>query len=119
MGKFIVLETNKGFTFHLKAGNGECILTSELYNSKASCLNGIQSVKNNAQSAPIEDQTVKDAKSVNHPKFVIFNDKAGKVRFHLTAKNGQIIGASEPYNSKQSCKNGIDSVKRNSDSEVF
>ena len=32
----------------LKAGNGETILSSEMYKSKASCNNGIASVKKNA-----------------------------------------------------------------------
>ena len=45
MGKFIVKQTNTGIKFDLKAGNGEVIATSEVYASKASCLNGIESVK--------------------------------------------------------------------------
>ena len=36
------------FMFNLKAGNGEVILTSELYKVKRSALNGIASVQKNA-----------------------------------------------------------------------
>ncbi len=46
-------------------------------------------------------------------KFELFKDKAGKFRFRLKAGNGEIIAASEAYNSKASAKKGIDSVKAN------
>ena len=118
MGKFVILEKEKGFTFNLKAGNGECILVSELYTTIDACRKGIASVQKNAPIANIEDQTVKDFEEKKNPKFQIYTDKAGKTRFRLRARNGEIIGASEPYKSKQSCKNGINSVIRNSSSEI-
>lgn len=40
-------------------------------------------------------------------------DKAGELRFRLTAKNGQVIAVSEGYKALASCKNGIESVKKN------
>lgn len=49
-----------------------------------------------------------------HPKYVIKKDKAGEFRFNLTAKNGQVILKSEGYTTKSSCKNGIESVRKNS-----
>jgi len=42
------------FRFRLNAKNGENILASEGYKTKASCLNGIESVKKNAPSASVE-----------------------------------------------------------------
>jgi uncharacterized protein YegP (UPF0339 family) len=39
------------------ATNGQVIATSESYESKASALNGIESVKRNAPDAEIDDQT--------------------------------------------------------------
>ena len=42
------------FRFRLKARNGEIIATSEGHKTKASCLNGIDSVRRNAPEAPIE-----------------------------------------------------------------
>jgi len=47
------------------------------------------------------------------PKFEIYKDAAGKFRWRLKAPNGEIIAASEAYESKDSCKNGINSVKLN------
>jgi uncharacterized protein YegP (UPF0339 family) len=46
-------------------------------------------------------------------KFELFTDKAGKYRFHLKAANGEIIAASQAYESKASARTGIESVKRN------
>ncbi len=50
--------------------------------------------------------------------FEIYTDKAGEFRFRLKAKNGQAILASEGYKAKTSCKNGIESVKKNSQDDA-
>ena len=119
MGKFVVNKTNTGFTFHLKAANGETIATSEVYSTEASCTNGIESVKKNAPAAQVEDQTVEGYQEQKNPKFEVYLDKAGEYRFRLTATNGQKIAASEGYKAKASCVNGIESVKKNApDAEV-
>ena len=48
-GKFEVYQDKAGeYRFRLKAGNGETILASEGYKTRASCLNGIESVKKNS-----------------------------------------------------------------------
>ena len=55
--KFEVYTDKAGeFRFRLKATNGQIIAVSEGYKSKASCENGIASVKKNAVDAPIEKQ---------------------------------------------------------------
>ena len=57
-GKFVLKKGSSGkFHFNLLAGNGQVIATSETYESKASALNGIESVKNNAPGAETDDQT--------------------------------------------------------------
>lgn len=113
MGKFVVKKTNTGVKFDLKAGNGEIIVTSEVYNSDAACQNGIESVKKNAPVAAVEDQTVEGYAVEKNPKFEIYKDKAGEFRFRLKATNGQVIATSEGYKAIASCKNGIESVKKN------
>lgn len=56
--KFEIYKDKAGeFRFRLKASNGEIIASSEGYSSKQACENGIASVKNNASSAEIDDQT--------------------------------------------------------------
>ena len=47
------------------------------------------------------------------PKFEIYKDTTEKLRFRLKAPNGEIIASGEAYESKDSCKNGIESVKIN------
>ena len=114
MGKFEIKKTkNGGFMFNLKAGNGEVIATSETYNTIDACKNGVNSVMTNAPEAAVEDQTVEGYATEKNPKFEIYADKKGEFRFRLKAKNGQIIATGEGYKAKASCKNGIESIKKN------
>ena len=100
MAKFEVYQSGKKneFRFRLKADNGQTILSSEGYTSKASCLNGIDSVKKNAA----------DPKRFNKT-----TTPTNMFRFSLTAANNQIIGTSQNYKSESGRDNGIESVKRN------
>ena len=118
MGKYVIKQGKSGPFFVLKAANGEPIAKSESYSSEAACKNGIESVKKNAPGANIEDQTVEGWKNLPNPVFEIFKDKAGEFRFRLRAKNGEPILASEGYSAKASAIGGIESVKKNADSEV-
>jgi uncharacterized protein YegP (UPF0339 family) len=97
--KFDLKQGGSGqFLFNLKAGNGEVILTSELYKQKQSAIVGIDSVKANAG-----DDTRYERKTA----------KNGQAFFVLTATNGQVIGKSEMYSSVSAMENGIQSVKKN------
>ena len=89
---------NGQFHFNLKAGNGEIILSSEMYKAKSSAENGIESVKKNA---PDDDRYERKETTGGQPYFVL---KAG---------NGEQIGRSESYSSKSAMENGIESVKKN------
>lgn len=86
-----------GFRFRLKADNGQIILKSEGYTTKASRDNGIDSVRENAP----KDERYERKQS------------ASGYSFNLKAGNGQVIGTSEVYNSAQGRDNGIESVKKN------
>ena len=114
MGKFLIKKTNTGYTFNLKAANGETIATSEVYNTKSSCMSGIKSVKTNAPIARLEDLTDENTSKVTNPKFETYLDKAGEYRFRLKARNGKVIAVSEGYSAKKSCMNGVESVRKNS-----
>jgi uncharacterized protein YegP (UPF0339 family) len=58
--KFVPKKGSTGkFRFNLVAPNGQVIATSEAYESKASAVNGIESVMGNAPNAEIDDQTDK------------------------------------------------------------
>lgn len=119
MGKFVIRTTNTGYKFDLKAGNGEVIATSEVYEALASCKKGVESVIKNAPAAGVENQTAEGYEAVKHPKFEIYNDNAGEFRFRLKATNGQVIAVSEGYKALAGCENGVESVKKNAaDAEI-
>ncbi len=113
MGKFVINTTANGFSFNLKAGNGEVIATSQVYKTEEGCLKGIESVRKNAVLAKVEDQTVEGFATVTNPKFEVYTDKTGELRFRLTARNGEPIAASEGYKAKAGCLNSIESVRKN------
>lgn len=46
------------YYFNLKAGNGQIIGSSQMYESEYGMENGIESVKNNAADAVVEDETI-------------------------------------------------------------
>ncbi len=99
MGKFTVsMRTNGEYQFVLKAVNGQIILNSEGYSSKAACLNGIQSVSTNSQE---------------EGRFELKTASNGKLYFNLKAANGQVIGTSQMYDNEAGRSNGIESVKSN------
>ncbi len=118
MGKYVVSTSKSGFRFNLKAGNGEIIATSESYSSEKACLGGIESVKRCAPAAALEDQTKEGYAEETHPKFEVYADKRGEFRFRLKARNGEIIATSEGYKAKNSCLGGVESVRKNADSET-
>lgn len=96
--KYQIFQGNNGqFYFRLTASNGQNILSSQGYASKASCKNGIESVKNNGTSA--ERFEVKEAAN-------------GKFYFNLLAANKQVIGTSQMYANKHTCQGGIEAVQR-------
>jgi hypothetical protein len=96
-GKFELKAAENGkFMFNLKAGNGQVILTSQMYVDKAGAENGIASVKQHAaDEAFFERKTAAD----------------GSPYFVLKAANDQIIGKSEMYSSESARDNGIASVR--------
>ncbi len=93
----IFLGSSGDFYFRLNARNGEQILSSQGYSSRANCQNGIESVKKNcADNGRFERKTASD----------------GRFFFNLTATNGQIIGSSQMYKSAGGRDNGIEAVQR-------
>lgn len=97
-GRFDLIKNKKGkYRFNLKAGNGQVILSSESYESRASAVGGINSVKKNGIAAA---------------RFERRKGKNGQPYFVLIASNKEVIGRSEMYSSKSSMENGIKSVMK-------
>ena len=104
-GTFELKQAKNGqYMFNLKAGNGEIILTSEMYKAKAGAENGVTSVRTNA---PI-DARYERLKATN-----------GQPYFVLKAANSEVIGRSEQYSSDAAMENGIASVTRNAPDAIF
>lgn len=119
MGKFVIKESGTGFTFSLKAVNGQVIATgSKVFPDTASAKAVIAAIAASAPSAAVEDQTVDGFKNEAAPKFEIYTDKAGEFRFRLKDADDSIIAVSEGYVRKDSCQNGVESVRKNADSPV-
>jgi uncharacterized protein YegP (UPF0339 family) len=98
-GKFEVYKDNKGeYRFRLKGANGQNIFASQGYSSQKACTNGVASVQRNAALA--EQYERKQAQN-------------GKHYFVLKAKNSQIIGQSQMYESAAAMETGIKSVMKN------
>lgn len=99
VGSFELFKTkNDKFMFNLKAGNGQIILTGQMYDAKASALQGIESVRLNATL----DERFERAMSQSDEPY-----------FNLKAANGQVVGRSQTYSSNSAMENGINSVKAN------
>jgi uncharacterized protein YegP (UPF0339 family) len=59
--KFVIKKGPTGkFRFNLLSSNGQVLATSEAYNSKASAMGGVRSIKRIAADAEVEDQTTKE-----------------------------------------------------------
>ena len=98
-GKFELKKSKNGkFFFNLLASNGQIILSSEMYEAKASAVNGIESVKKNGADAARYDK---------------LTGKDGSPYFTLKATNGQVIGQSQMYASEATRDAGVESVKTN------
>lgn len=99
MGRYELKRSSDGqFYWNLKAGNGETILTSERYTTKANAENGIESCRKNS---PYDERYSRLTSTNDKPYFV------------LKAANHEPIGRSELYETTQSRERGIASCKTN------
>jgi len=110
MAKFILKPTRSGIKFDLLGADGATLVTSEVYTSEKACLGGIESVKK-ACLGGVEDQTAEGFAELKNPKFEVYNDQGGKVRFRLKAVNGQIVAVSKAYAEKGECLACVEAVK--------
>lgn len=84
------------FHFNLFAKNGEIVLSSEAYTTEAAAWNGAFAVQDAAAVAT---------------NFAVKTATDGRFYFTLSAENGQIVGTSQMYTSKQSAQSAIASVQ--------
>ncbi|MBV8757580.1 MAG: YegP family protein [Deltaproteobacteria bacterium] len=97
-GARVQVEVGAGGTFHwnLFAKNGEVVLASESYTTEAAAWNGAFAVQDAAQIAT---------------NFTVKTSTDGRFYFTLTAENGQVVGVSQMYTTRESAQTGIAAVQ--------
>ncbi|MBL9022360.1 MAG: YegP family protein [Myxococcales bacterium] len=83
------------YYFNLKAANGEIVLASQAYTSKANAKKGVASIRDNG--GDVANYEVRDAQ----------NDQA---YFVLKASNGKVIATGETYVSASNAERAIESI---------
>jgi uncharacterized protein YegP (UPF0339 family) len=96
--KYELFESGSKWYFNLRGGNGERILQSEAYTTRAAAQNGIAACRANS---PIDGRYQRLVSKDQKPYFV------------LRAGNNEVIGASETYSSQSARDVGIASCKLN------
>ena len=84
--------------FNLRAGNGEIILTSQMYATTSGARKGIRSVQSNAALAGRYERR---------------RGKGRKSHFVLKTANHRVIGTSETHSSDAKIEKGIKSMMKN------
>lgn len=97
-GWYDLRRSNGQYDYVLRAANGQVLIVSERYTSKASAENGIASTRVNS---PIDARYQRLTSKDNKPYFV------------LRGANNEVLGASETYSSEAARENGIASTKEN------
>lgn len=95
-GQFEVFKGLSGkYFFHLRAKNGEIVLQSQAYSTKASANAGVASVQNNG---------------LVEARYTVLPAVDGRFYFTLKATNGQIIAMSQLYATKYNAERGVQTV---------
>ena len=114
-GKYVIKKTDKGnFVFKLYSSNYRVVaIGAQAYTTLGAAKIGVQSVINNAEIAPVENQTLKNYETLKFPKWEIYLDKKGEYRLRLFATNGNLIATTnDGYADISGAKNGIAAVAR-------
>lgn len=95
-GRFEVFKGMDGKNyFHLRAKNGEIVLQSQAYTTKAKATAGVTSVQTNG---------------LNAARYTVLSAVDGRFYFTLKAANGQVIGRSQLYATKYNAERGVETV---------
>lgn len=114
-GKYVIKKTDKGnFVFKLFSSNYRVVaIGAQAYTTLGAAKIGVQSIINNAEQAPVENQTLKNYETLKFPKWEIYLDKKGEYRLRLYATNGSLIATTnDGYADISGAKNGIAAVAR-------
>lgn len=104
-GYFQLIEGDDGaFMFTLRAGNHETVLTSRVFWSRQSAMDGVALLRIQSQRPEC---------------YVRHTDADGRQWFEVLDAAQHTLGRSEPYASRSGLAAGMASVKRNSAATIF
>lgn len=85
-GKYVIKKTDKGnFVFKLFSSNYRVVaIGAQAYTTLGAAKIGVQSIINNAEKAPVENQTLKNYETLKFPKWEIYLDKKANIVFVCT-----------------------------------
>ena len=89
-------EKHGGYTFELRASNGEKMLSGGYYTTLAGAKGGIETYKNNIKKG----------------NFRIVQTKMGDYIFQLLNANGKLLAYGADYNTRAGCESARDSTRR-------
>ncbi|MCP3870661.1 MAG: YegP family protein [Gammaproteobacteria bacterium] len=89
-------KTNEPYTFSFVDGEYRAIVRSESYREKKNALKGIASVKNNC---------------MNNARYEMKESRNGKFFFNVKARNGQVVGTSALYESRDERRDAVERLK--------
>ena len=95
-GKYEVFQVADGYAYHLKASNGEILVSSETYASRDGVIKAIKAVQKNLETGEVR----------------IFADKRGKYKFKLISKNYRVLAISSNYSVEKSAVRASESFKK-------
>ena len=95
-GKWVISQANGGYTFELRASNGETMLTGGHYTTLAGAKGGIETYKNNIRKG----------------NFRIVQTKMGDYIFQLLNASGKLLAYGADYNTRAGCESALESTRR-------
>ena len=111
MGTFMIRNTETGIKFDLLGEDEQFLAGSQVYKTIKTCRNGIESVKVCAPAAMVEDQTEVGFAVQKSPKFEVYKDASGELRYRLRSRNGQIIASGNAFGTKEECLEVIEAIR--------
>ena len=95
-GKWVISPMNGGYTFELRASNGEKMLSGGHYTTLAGAKGGIETYKNNIKKG----------------NFRIVQTKMGDYIFQLLNASGKLLAYGADYNTRAGCESALESTRR-------
>ena len=95
-GKWVISPMQGGYTFELRASNGEKMLSGGHYTTLAGAKGGIETYKNNIKKG----------------NFRIVQTKMGDYIFQLLNASGKLLAYGADYNTRAGCESALESTRR-------